>query len=72
MIADRRHREGKGGGTHFVVWRVKKVPDAFCLPGHKAALLRARVADVRAFAADPALAWSAPPWRRGRGWRIAE
>jgi Protein of unknown function (DUF1501) len=40
--------------------------------GRKAALLRARVADARAFAADPALAWSAPPWRRGRGRRIAE
>jgi hypothetical protein len=29
--------------------------------GPKAARLRVRVADVRAFAADPALAWSAPP-----------
>jgi hypothetical protein len=38
----------------------------------KTALLRARVVDVRAFAADPALAWSALSWRRGRGWLIAE
>jgi hypothetical protein len=41
-------------------------------PGRKAALLRVRIADAPAFAADPALAWSAPPWRRGRGRRIAE
>jgi hypothetical protein len=34
---------------------------------HKAALLRVRSADAPAFAADPALAWSAPrPWAADR------
>jgi hypothetical protein len=40
--------------------------------GRKAALLRVRIADAPAFAAGAGLAESAPPWRRGRGRRIAE
>ena len=40
--------------------------------GRKAALLREWIADAPAFAAAPALAWSAPPWRRGRGRLIVE